>query len=161
MLVIYGPTVTGKTALAISLAKKHNGELISADSRQVYSGLDIGTGKVPQNTNYKKHKNYWEVEGVKIHGFDIARPGQIFSVVDFLENTRKTAEQIKNRGKTPIVVGGTGFYVSSLFSKNDLITIPPNTKLRKSLENYSAFELFQKLKVLNIKKAASLNESDN
>src|SRR3989338_11432237 len=86
-LIIYGPTTTGKTALAIDLAKKYNGELISADSRQVYRGLDIGTGKVSFNSKVEKHRKYWIVNGVKIHGFNLVDPGQSFSVADFLNNT--------------------------------------------------------------------------
>src|SRR3989344_1076120 len=74
MLVIYGPTATGKTALAIELAKKHNGEIISADSRQVYKGLDIGTGKVSFDSKVEKHQGYWIVDGIKIHGFDLVNP---------------------------------------------------------------------------------------
>ena len=70
-LIIFGPTVTGKTSLAIKLAKKLNGEIISADSRQVYKSLDIGTGKIPFESKFEKHDNYWIVDGVKINGFDI------------------------------------------------------------------------------------------
>src|SRR3990167_9401127 len=103
-LIIYGPTTTGKTALAIDLAKKYNGEIISADSRQVYKGLDIGTGKVSFDSKVEKHKGFWIVDGVKIHGFDLVNPGQRFSVADFLKFASDTMIQIIKSKKIPIIV---------------------------------------------------------
>ena len=93
-LIIYGPTATGKTTLAIDLAKKFNGELISADSRQVYKGLDIGTGKVSFGSKVEKHYGYWIVDGVKIHGFDLVDPSKQFTVADFLKSTNSSMIQI-------------------------------------------------------------------
>ena len=114
MLVIYGPTQTGKTNLALQLARKFQGELISADSRQVYKGLDIGSGKVGISDVVSKHHGYWMVNGVRINGFDLTDPGQQFSAADFLEFAHTTMTQIIGAKKTPIVVGGTGFYIKAL-----------------------------------------------
>src|SRR3990167_9715275 len=114
MLAIYGPTATGKTDLGITLAKKFNGEIISADSRQIYSGLDIGTGKVNFKSKVEKQKGYWIVDQVKINGFDLAEPGDNFSVADFLEFANDTMIRITGTNKLPIFVGGTGFYIKAL-----------------------------------------------
>lgn len=159
-IVIFGPTVTGKTSLAIKLAKKFNGEIISADSRQVYKNLDIGTGKVSFDSKTEKHDNYWIVEGVKIHGFDIALPGQSFSVANFLDFTTKAIKNIEKQNKIPIIAGGTGFYIKSLLYGIDSIGISANQKLRKSLEKEKAEELYKKLEILNPTRAQSMNASD-
>lgn len=160
MLVIYGPTATGKTALATTLAKKLNGEIISADSRQVYKGLDIGTGKVSFDSKVQKHEGYWIVDGVKIHGFDLVDPEENFSAADFLKFVSKTIAQISKTNKLPIVVGGTGFYIKALTSGIDSLGIPQNQKLRKKLEKLSSDELYQKLRQLDPLRANSMNESD-
>ena len=109
VLIIYGPTATGKTALVIKLAKEYNGELISADSRQVYKNLDIGTGKVSFESKVEKHNKYWTVDGVKIHGFDLVKPGEQFTVADFLKFSHDSIIQITQQKKLPIIVGGTPF----------------------------------------------------
>ena len=160
MLVIYGPTATGKTALAIELAKKHNGEIISADSRQVYKGLDIGTGKVSFDSKVEKHEGYWIVDGVKIHGFDLVNPGQRFSVADFLTFANSSIVQTIKLNKLPIIVGGTGFYIKALIKGIGLIGIPLNPELSKQLEKLSTTDLYQKLLEINPKRAKAMNESD-
>ncbi|OGD85519.1 tRNA (adenosine(37)-N6)-dimethylallyltransferase MiaA [Candidatus Curtissbacteria bacterium RIFCSPLOWO2_01_FULL_41_18] len=160
ILVIYGPTATGKTDLALKLAKKFNGELISADSRQVYKDLDIGTGKISRESNVIKHKGYWIVAGVKIHGFDLINPGQSFSVADFLKFANSSIIRIIEEGKLPIIVGGTGFYIKSLIEGIPSIGIPANQKLRSKLEKLSAGKLYQKLCDLDPKRAKTMNESD-
>src|SRR3990167_10582331 len=114
VLIIYGPTQTGKTDLALQLAKKYNGELISADSRQVYKGLDIGSGKVGFSDVISKHHGYWTVNGVRINGFDLADPGQQFSAADFLKLANSSISRITKLKKLPIIVGGTGFYIKAL-----------------------------------------------
>ena len=160
MLVIFGPTATGKTDLAIRLARKFNGELISADSRQVYKNLDIGTGKVSFSSNVEKHEGYWIVDGVKIHGFDLIEPGQNFSASDFIKFAKTTMIQIIKTGKLPIIVGGTGFYINALIGGLDSVGIAPNPNLRSQLEKLSTATLFQKLAKINPSRANSMNESD-
>lgn len=147
LLVICGPTATGKTALGFKFAKKYNGEIISADSRQVYKYMDIGTGKEWNND-------------VKIWGYDLADPKESYSVSDFFKTMKDAIEDVWSRGKLPIIVGGTGFYIKSLIDGIQTVDIPKNNDLRESLEKLSVDELFDKLGVLDSSKAASLNSSD-
>jgi tRNA dimethylallyltransferase len=148
ILVICGPTATGKTSLGFKLAKKYNGEIISADSRQVYKHMDIGTGKE------------WDNE-VKIWGYDLADPKENYSVSDYFKTMKVAIEDIWSRGMMPIIVGGTGFYIKSLIDGIQTVDIPKNNDLRESLEKLSVDELFDKLGVLDSSKAASLNSSDS
>ena len=160
MLVIYGPTQTGKTSLAINLARKYNGELVSADSRQVYKGLDIGSGKVDFSDTVEKYAGYWIVNGVRINGFDLADPGQQFSAADFLEFAKSSISRIIDKKKLPIIVGGTGFYIKALFEGIDSIGVPSDPELRRKLEKLSTDALYQKLFKLSKNRAESMNESD-
>lgn len=159
-LVIYGPTATGKTDLALQLARKFQGELISADSRQVYRGLDIGTGKVSFDSKIEKHEGYWLVNGIKINGFDLVNPGEQFTVADFVKFASTTLFRIDEAGKLPIIVGGTGFYIKALTSGIDSIGIGANYKLRNQLEKLTVPELYQKLLELDFSRAKSMNQSD-
>ena len=160
MLVIYGPTQTGKTNLALQLARKFQGELISADSRQVYKGLDIGSGKVGISDVVSKHHGYWMVNGVRINGFDLTDPGQQFSAADFLEFAHTTMTQIIGAKKTPIVVGGTGFYIKALLYGIWSIGIPADWKLRSGLEKLSSDDLYKQLFSIDPARAKSMNQSD-
>ena len=160
MLVIYGPTATSKTALAIKLAQKYNGELTSADSRQVYRGLDIGTGKVSFDSKIEKHKGFWIVDGVKVNGFDLVNPGRRFSVADFLRFSSTTLFRISETNKLPIVVGGTGFYIKALIDGIESIGIKPDMNLRRKLEKLNTSDLYQKLFEVDPKRAQAMNESD-
>src|SRR5438477_3826631 len=103
LIVILGPTASGKTDISVKLAKKFNGEIISADSRQVYKGLDIGTGKITKK----------ETLGVPHHMLDVASPNKRFAVTEWKEQAEKWIENILKRGKLPIIVGGTGFYIEA------------------------------------------------
>lgn len=134
LLIIIGPTATGKTALAISAAKKLNGEIISADSRQVYRGLDIVTGKDKE-----------EYGGVPVWGIDLVDPDYNFNVSDYVDYARAKTREIQNRGKLPIVVGGTVLYIKALLEPFETINVPPNEKLRKELYKLSVEELQKKL----------------
>lgn len=160
LMVIYGPTVTGKTSLAIKLAKKYNGEIISADSRQIYRGLDIGTGKVDFKSKIEKQKGYWIVDKIRVFGFDLVNPGKQFSVLDYIKYARMQVFRINEQGKLPILVGGTGFYIKTLLLGLGTVGLKPDLKLRKRLNNLSPKELLQILLKTNRKKALSLNKSD-
>lgn len=163
-LVIYGPTSTGKTALALKLAKKYNGEIISADSRQVYQKLDIGSGKLSleklKDPNVKKSKGLWVVDKVKIHGFDLVKPQRSFSAADFYNFATAKIEEMTKKGKLPIVVGGTGFYIKVLIDGIGSIGIKPNKNLRSKLEKLSVTDLYQKLLNASAIRAQSMNKSD-
>ncbi len=103
IVAIVGPTATGKTGLGVAIAKKYDGEIVSADSRQVFRGLNIGTGK-----------DLGEYGGIKYHLIDICDPGEEFTMFDWLEKAREVIEDIFSRGKLPVIVGGTGLYVQAL-----------------------------------------------
>src|SRR5665647_3183123 len=104
ILCIVGPTASGKTKLATQLAKKYNGEIISADSMQIYAGMDIGTAK----------PDMAERDGVPHHMLDVALPGEVYSVARYVEQACKIILEVTSRGKLPIVVGGTGLYIDCL-----------------------------------------------
>lgn len=160
MLVIFGPTVSGKTSLAIALAKKFGGEIISADSRQIYKSLDIGTGKLPFGSKFEKHDNYWVVNGVKINGYDITSPQSRFSSADFKNFASPIIKNLQEKNILLIVVGGSGFYIKTLLSNYSTLGIVQDPQLRKKLEKKSAQELYEELLKINKKKALSLNDSD-
>ena len=160
VLIIYGPTQTGKTSLALQLARKFQGELISADSRQVYKGLDIGSGKVAFDDVVEKRAGYWIVNGVRINGFDLADPGYQFSAADFLEFAKSSISQIIDKKKLPIIVGGTGFYIKALLDGIGSIGIPANWKLRTRLEGLSSDDLYKQLFSIDPVRARSMNQSD-
>ena len=148
ILIICGPTATGKTKLAVKLAQKFNGVLISADSRQVFRGMDIVTGKD-------------KPKGVTIYGYDLIKPDEDFSVAHFVKYARALINQISSSaGGFPIIVGGTGLYLNSLVSPPQTLTVPPNWPLRKNLANFSARKLLKLLKQLNPGRLAQMNHSD-
>lgn len=164
VLVICGPTATGKTDLALYLAKKFNGEIISADSRQVYRGMDIGTGKdLPENIKTKDDKRlgrYYEIKGIALWGYDLASPKEEYSVGRYVIYARRVIREIIKKGKLPIVTGGTGLYIKALIDGIETARIPKNDALRKNLAGRTAEELFEILAQLDSIKAAALNASD-
>ena len=145
--MIGGPTATGKTELAVRLAKQFRGELISADSRQVYQGMDIITGK--------DHS-----PGTKIHLIDVVRPDEDFSVAYYTRLAWQVIKKAWKEGKLPIIVGGTGFYIKAVIDGIGTVEIPPNEKVRQGMKAWSAKELMDYLANLNSAKAAALNKSD-
>ncbi len=124
VIVICGPTASGKTGLSIELAKKINGEIISGDSMQIYKEMDIGTAKVTRE----------EMQGIKHYLIDIIEPNQRYSVAEFKKDAEKAIEEIINKGKTPIVVGGTGLYIDSLIYGIEYQNIKLDEEYRKKLE---------------------------
>lgn len=135
VVVIVGPTASGKTALSLSLAKKYNGEIISADSRQIYRGMDIGTAKPNKDLRFKNHdlRSYYS-ENIKHHLIDIRNPDQDYSVGQFKRDAVKAIERIARMKKLPIVVGGTGLYVSALVNNLEIPTVKENKELRAKIE---------------------------
>lgn len=165
LLVICGQTATGKTSLALKLADKLKGELISADSRQVYKDMDIGTGKdLPVNAKFKyqnaKLGGYYKVGNVKIWGYDLVKTTKEFNVSDYAKIAREIINDIWNRKKLPIIVGGSGLYIKGLMDGIDTLGIGKNERLRKKLSEKTIDELLSVLMTLNCVKASSLNESD-
>lgn len=161
ILVILGPTATGKTDIALSLAKEFNGEIVSCDSRQVYKGLDLGTGKLPgKEVVVKKGKGFWEMDKIRVWMYDIVSPKAQYTVKDYVEQANLIVEDISQRGALPIIVGGTGFYLKALLEGLPNLMIPIDKNLRKEIEALSLEDLQTKLKSLSIQRWKQLNESD-
>lgn len=135
IIVVAGPTASGKSDFAVELARKIDGEIISADSRQIYKGLDIGTGKITKE----------EMKGIPHHVLDIAEPGTPFSVAEYARLAKPILEDILSRGKTPIICGGTGQYIDALIYDQEPPKVPPNKTLREELEKKTEDELFAEL----------------
>lgn len=150
LLVIVGPTASGKTDLSIKLAKKLNGEIISADSRQVYKGMNIGTGKVTRK----------EMQGIPHHLLDVVSAQTRFDVVKYKKKALKAIKDIQKRNKLPLLVGGTGFYIQSIVDGLILPSVKPDWKIRKELAQKSTKELFEILKKLDLRRAKTI-EKDN
>lgn len=142
LVVILGPTATGKTGLAVNLARELGGEIISADSRQVYRGMDIGTGKDLEE---------YEVQGVKIpcHLIDILNPEEDYSVFHFQKDFYRVYPEILKRENIPILCGGTGLYIESVLRNFEMEKVPPDVQLREMLERESLEDLQKQLQKLN------------
>ncbi|PIR98565.1 MAG: tRNA (adenosine(37)-N6)-dimethylallyltransferase MiaA [Candidatus Colwellbacteria bacterium CG10_big_fil_rev_8_21_14_0_10_41_28] len=160
ILVILGPTCSGKSELAVSLAKKFNGEVISADSRQVYRGLDKSSSKVPGKWVISGVKRMFMYKGVRHHLVDITPLRRRFTVQQFKKKGKKAIKNILSRGKVPIIAGGTGFYLDALVYDLDIPRVPPNRKLRKELDNLSTDELYNRLKGLDPKSAKRVDPNN-
>lgn len=150
IIVILGPTATGKSSLAVKLAKKLKGEIISADSRQVYKTLDIGTGKISKK----------EMRGVPHHLLDVVNPKVRFSVTKYQTLANKALEQVIKKGKIPIICGGTGFYIDAITKGVIFPEVPPNKKLRRELEDKSADELLKILNKLDKNRATNIDNKN-
>ncbi|HOX21611.1 MAG TPA: tRNA (adenosine(37)-N6)-dimethylallyltransferase MiaA [Candidatus Paceibacterota bacterium] len=150
IIVILGPTASGKSDLAVKLAKKINGEIISADSRQVYRGMDIGTGKI-----LKK-----EMAGISHHLLSIASPKKQFSVSQYQKLANQAIKRILKKGKTPIICGGTGLYIDAAIDNVIFPDVPPNRQLRKKLEKLTVADLFEKLKKVDPRRARSIDRNN-
>ena len=135
VVVICGPTASGKTTLSIELAKKINGEIISSDSMQIYEDMDIGTAKPTKE----------EMQGIKHYLLDFVEPNKRYSVADFKKDAEKSIEEILEKGKVPIIVGGTGLYVDSLIYGIEYQDIKFDEQYRKELENRVKIEGLEKL----------------
>ena len=143
LVILTGPTAVGKTALSVAFAKAINGEIISADSMQVYRHMDIGSAKVTKA----------EMEGVPHHLIDVLEPAEEFNVVLFQKMARQAAEEIESRGHIPILVGGTGFYIQALLYNIDFAENDEDRRLRRSLEEIAkeqgASALYEKLRAVD------------
>lgn len=122
LIVILGPTASGKTGLSLKLAKKFGGEIVNADSRQIYKGMDIGTGKVVDK------------KGVVHYLLDVINPSEDFSLADYKNKAEAAIKNILKRGKVPFLVGGTGLYIQAIVDNLEIPAVPPNKKLRAQFE---------------------------
>jgi tRNA dimethylallyltransferase len=147
IVVIVGPTASEKSALGVGIARRFGGEIISADSRQVYRGLDIGTGKITKR----------EMRGVPHHMLDVLDPKRQYSAGDFVRESRRALTMIYHSEKVPIVVGGTGFYIDALLGRIALPEVAPNPALRKKLALKSTTQLYAMLKKINPQRAEKMD----
>lgn len=145
--VLLGPTASGKSDVAIKLAQEFNGEIISADSRQVYRGMNIGSGKVTEA----------EQKIAIHHMLDIADPNDEFNVSHFKKSAEKIIKDILKREKLPIICGGTGFWIKAIVDNVQLPEVKPDKKLRNFLSNKSIEELFKMLKKLDPERAENID----
>ncbi len=138
MIVVIGPTATGKTRLGVSLARKLGGEIISADSRQVYRGLDIGTGKDLEEYGRGTHK-------VAVHLIDVVDPMEVYNLYMFQRQCSEVIRRLWAKNTLPVMVGGTGLYVESILLRYDLRDAPDDPELKKELDRLSMDELVSRL----------------
>lgn len=154
VVVITGPTGTGKTRLSVELASELGGEIVSADSMQLYRGMDIGTAKVRPD----------EMRGIKHHMIDIAPPDEAYSVARYVTEASACVDDILKRGKLPIIVGGTNLYIDSLISGRDFAENEPDGRLRGELneeyERCGGEAMLERLRVFDPERAAKLHPSD-
>ncbi|MEK9181126.1 MAG: tRNA (adenosine(37)-N6)-dimethylallyltransferase MiaA [Patescibacteria group bacterium] len=174
LIAIVGPTATGKSELAAKLANKIGGEIISADSRAIYQGLNIGTAKVlgkwkknPRLKNAKAAKNrgrdfyaLFVYKGVPHHCVDFLPPQKAFSAADFAKLAKKKIDEIEARDRLPIICGGTGFWIDAALNPALLPNIPPNPLLRRKLVKKTVAELFTQLKKLDPVRAFSIDKNN-
>ncbi len=165
IIVILGPTSSGKSDIAIKLAKKYNGEIISADSRQIYSGMNIGTGKIARDfsvpsSKFKvqssKFNIYWN-SSIPHYMIDIVSPKTDYNVAKFKKRAEKIIEDVLHRGKLPIICGGTGFWIKAIVDNVKFPEVKPNKELRNKLRNYSAERLYKMLKKIDLQRAENID----
>lgn len=150
VLVIVGPTASGKSDLGVRVAKKWDGEVISADSRQVYKYLNIGTGKISKK----------EQGGIKHHLLNVLEPKKRFSASQFKELGLRAIEEIRSRDKLPVIVGGTGFYIDTLRGEINIPEVPENKKLREKLNKLSVEKIFDILQKKDPQRAKSIDKNN-
>ena len=157
LITILGPTASGKTPLAAHLAAEIGGEIISADSRQVYRRMDIGTGK--DLSDYKVESGKRKGERIPYHLIDICEPGTKYNLFQYQQDFHKAYDDITARGRQPILCGGTGLYIEAVLKGYQLSPVPQNPELRASLEGKSLEELTQMLKELKQKNGSHMHNT--
>lgn len=162
LLVIVGPTAVGKTRLALELARKFDCDIVSADSRQVYKHMNVGTGKdIPPGFYFKENKPGFYTDGkTKIWGYDLVEPKKEFSVSHYLYFVRKIFKETYIHTDLTILVGGTGLYIKAVLEGLETAFVPRNKKLRAKLVDLGVSEAFEMLAHLDPVRAANMNISD-
>jgi len=160
VVVILGPTSSGKSELSVQIALAFNGEVISADSRQVYRGLNISSSKVPGKWKRSGTKSYFVYKGIKHHLIDVISPRKQFTAGQYKKKAVRAIGNILGRGRLPIITGGTGFYIRALTHNFDLPKVPPARKLRKGLETLTTEQLVNRLKGLDPRRASEIDTNN-
>jgi len=166
IIVIVGPTASGKTAVGIALARAFDGEVIAADSRTIYRGLDIGTAKptgermLGGDLKAMAAEKPLMVEGIPHWGIDIADPDEVFSVAEYQAYADNVTEGILKRGHVPILVGGTGLYIRALIDRPNFTSVPPNESLRVELATLSNAELMAEIAERDPDTASTIDEDN-
>ncbi len=150
LIIIVGPTASGKTSLSVKIAKTYQGEVISADSRQVYRGMDLGTGKVTKA----------EMGDIPHHLLDVADPMNTYTASDFVHDAKAAITDIATRQHLPIIAGGTFFYIDSLLGRISLPQVPPNEEFREELLTLDTDTLFIRLKALDPVRASTIDRDN-
>jgi tRNA dimethylallyltransferase len=150
IIVVLGQTATGKSDFAVEMAKEIGGEIISADSRQVYKGMDLGTGKITKK----------EMKGIPHYLLDVISPSKVYTVNDFQKKALKEIDAIYKGGKVPIICGGTGFYIDAVVNSTVFPNVPPNKELRKKLSKKTAVQLFKILEKLDKARAKNIDKNN-
>ncbi len=154
VIAVTGPTASGKTGLAVEIAKAFNGEVISADSMQIYKGMNIATAKPDAD----------EMQGIPHHLIDFVDPAETYSVAQYVQDAKVCIDDIVSGGKVPVIAGGTGLYIDSLLSGIDFGFVPDNTEIRKKLKRQAEEDgissLFEKLKEIDPETASKLHENN-
>jgi tRNA dimethylallyltransferase len=175
-LVLVGPTASGKSELAVALAKKFNGEIISCDSRQIYKGMDLGTGKVEGNwrpipiafhpervgprEGSLKNRKIFVYKSIPHHLIDFINPKKQYSAALFKQQAQKAIADVTARGKLPILCGGTAHWIDAVIYNQPLPDVKPNPKLRAKLEKQSVDVLFKRLTKLDPRRAANIDSKN-
>lgn len=157
VIAVVGPTASGKSELAVSIAKKFNGEIVSADSRQVYKDMDIGTGKV---SGYIRAGAFY-YKTIRHFGIDIASAKTQYSVAKFQKLAQRSIADITSRGKLPIICGGTGHWVDAAVFNQKLPSVIPNSRLRNQLSRKTTGELYSYLKQLDPRRAKTIDPNNS
>lgn len=159
VFIVMGPTSSGKTSLSLDLCRKYKGEIISADSRQIYKYMDVGTGKLPIGDKYiiEKGNDFWKINREYIWGYDLVNPDQYYSAYDFAEFALSKTKEILEKNKTVFLTGGTGFYIDVFTGRIKLSASKPNFLLREELDSLSLEELKDRIKKLNPKIYSSID----
>ncbi len=144
LIVILGPTASGKTALSLKLAKKFTGEIISADSRAIYKFMDIGTAKPTKDQNYEKERDYFSC-GIRHHLINVTTPDKTLTLLQYKDLAIEAINDIAQRGRLPFLVGGTALYIYTIIDNWAIPIVPPNKKLRGKLEKWPVEKLYQQL----------------
>lgn len=150
LIVVLGPTAAGKSALAVKIAQQFNGEIISADSRQVYQDMDIGTGKVTEK----------EKQGIPHYLLNVASPKRRFTVAQYRKLALEAINKIFKKRKIPILCGGTGFYIGAIIDGIVIPQVKPDWRLRSTLDQLETEELFRRLKKLDSRRAKTIEKAN-